>query len=258
MKRTKGKRNSQTVTIAIFLIAVGLLLFSSIGGARAALNYYSDVYASRVETQDIGVTLVENGEGISNRDYNYDRENEMADGTWDENIGVLLGGMLEKGEALKLGYPYEEKLSVRNSGTISQYVRVSIYKYWLDKDGNKLQELSPDLIGLNLLENDWILDEEASTRERTVLYYSRKLDAGKETALFADRLMIDRSIADTVTQKVEQEGNYKKITTIYDYDGVKFCIDVKVDAVQDHNAEDAVWSEWGRRVTVDNDTLSLD
>ena len=44
----------------------------------------------------------------------------------------------------------------------------------------------------------------------------------------------------------------------YDYDGAQFCIEAKVDAVQEHNAEDAVWSAWGKRVTVDNGTLSLD
>ena len=39
MKRIRGHGRSQTVTIAIFGLAIGLLLFSSIGGARAALNY---------------------------------------------------------------------------------------------------------------------------------------------------------------------------------------------------------------------------
>ena len=69
-----------------------------------------------------------------------------------------------------LGKTYRENLKVRNTGTINQYVRVSIYKYWLDSEGKKLQDLSPALIDLNLvnLGTDWIEDESARTQERTV------------------------------------------------------------------------------------------
>lgn len=258
MKRTRGHGRSQTVTIAIFVLAIGLLLFSSIGGARAALNYYSEVYQSMIQTQDIGVTLVENGREISNRDYKYNRETAMADGTWDESAGTLLSEMLGEGESLKLGNQYEEKLSVRNSGTIPQYVRVSVYRYWLDKDGKKLQELSPELIDLNFNKSGWLLDEDASTKERTVLYYSSQLEPGGESSPFVDGLTIDAKVANTVTQKVEQQGSYKNITTVYDYDGVQFVVDVKADAIQNHNIEDAAWSEWGRRVSVNNGTLRLE
>lgn len=257
MKGTGGHSRSETVTIAIFVLAVGLLLFSSIGGARAALSYYSDVYQSMIQTQDIGVTLLENGREVSNRDYNYNTATGTADGTWDESAGSLLTEMLKEGEELKLGYKYEEKLTVKNSGTIPQYVRVNVYRYWLDKDGNKLRELSPELIKLNFNESDWQLDESASTRERTVLYYSKELESGGESSPFVDGLTIDTKVANSVTQKVEQQGDYKKITTVYDYDGVQFVVDVKADAIQNHNTEDAAWSEWGRRVSVNNGTLSL-
>ncbi len=257
MKGTRRSGKSQTVTIAIFVLAVGLLLFSSIGGARAALNYFSDVYESRAQTQDIGVTLIENGIEVSNRDYKYNREMERADGTWDENAGTLLAGMLKEGEELKLGYQYAEELKVKNSGTIPQYVRVSIYKYWVDQEGEKLQELSPDLIELNLNLDDWLLDESAATKERTVLYYSKELAIDSESQPFADGLTISTAVANRVAQNVEIEGSHQNITTVYEYDGVRFIVDVKVDAIQNHNIEDAAWSEWGRRVTVNNGTLSL-
>ena len=51
--------------------------------------------------------------------------------------------------------------------------------------------------------------------------------------------------------------SYTTITTTFDYDGVKFCVEARVDAVQDHNAEDAIWSAWGRRVQVKDGILSL-
>ena len=48
------------------------------------------------------------------------------------------------------------------------------------------------------------------------------------------------------------------ITTTYDYNGVQFRVKAKVDAVQDHNGEDAIWSAWGRKVSIDsNGALSL-
>ena len=52
---------SPAVTILAFLLAVGLLLFSTVGGARAALTYFSETYASRIQLSDIGVTINRDG-----------------------------------------------------------------------------------------------------------------------------------------------------------------------------------------------------
>ena len=85
-----------------------LLGFSTIGGARAALTYYSETYASQMEMQSIGISLVENDTIISSRDY----KDQASDGTWDEQPGVLLADMLEETEGtLILGNDYTEKLS---------------------------------------------------------------------------------------------------------------------------------------------------
>jgi len=51
-------------TMGAFALAVGLLASSSVGGARAALTYYSETYTSRVQMYDIGVTLLENDEKV--------------------------------------------------------------------------------------------------------------------------------------------------------------------------------------------------
>lgn len=254
MGKIKEFIKSPKATVVSFALAMVLLLLSSIGGARAALTYYSDNYTSRVQMDNIGVTLVENGKDVSNRDYK-----SASDGTWDENTGALLAGMLAKGETVKLGKRYPEELRVKNSGTINQYVRVNVYRYWLDKDGEKQRGLSPSLIDLNFVNigSDWLVDEESSTAERTVLYYSKLLESGKESSLFADSLAIDSMIGTKVTQTTQKEGKYTTITTTFDYDGVKFCVEARVDAVQDYNAEDAIWSAWGRRVQVKDGILSL-
>lgn len=244
-------------TLGAFALAAGLLASSSIGGARAALTYYSETYTSRVQMYDIGVTLLENGQEVSWRNYDSKRDN----GSWLEEKGALLENMVPEGESFQIGAWYPEELTVRNSGTINQYVRVSLYKYWLGEDGEEMkkdQTLTPDLIDLELkTDNGWMVDTEASTEERTVLYYGRVLQSGETSPAFSGRLRIDESVAEKVTQTTEETANGRKIITSYDYNGVTFCVEATVDAVQEHNAEDAIWSAWGRRVTVDNGSLSL-
>lgn len=61
MKKIKKIIFSPKTTLAAFGVAVALLLFSSIGGARAALTYYSENHMTEIETQKIGVALLENG-----------------------------------------------------------------------------------------------------------------------------------------------------------------------------------------------------
>ena len=39
--------------------------------------------------------------------------------------------------------------------------------------------------------------------------------------------------------------NYHSVTTTYVYDNVAFQIEAQVDAVQTHNASDAIKSAWG-------------
>ncbi len=269
MKRLKEFMKSPKTTMIAFGLAIALLLFSSIGGTRAALTYFSETYASRVQMSNIGVTLLEKSDKdekareVSKRDYS-----DSSNGTWSENTGKLLEGMLGDGEELKPGKKYNEELSVQNTGDIDQYVRVSIYKYWVEgnkedgEEAEKIRNLDPGLIELNLVNTsdqggEWLVDGDASTKERTVLYYSRLLPAGSTTTPFTDTLKINNIIASKVTQEVTEKDGYKTIKTTYDYDGVQFCIEANVDAVQDHNAEDAIWSAWGRRVTVNDGILSL-
>lgn len=281
---------SPAVTIVLFGLAVVMLLGSTIGSARAVLTYNSEYYNSRVQMFNIGVSLYEQcGDNAPKRVSwrNYDAEET---GYWDvdelknEADNSLLTDLLAPGEEMQPGRKYEEKLYVENTGDIDQYVRVTIYKYWVnppeeDEAGNlrrdgegrvirtKLPELSPDLIDLHLIncglsgENQpWILDTDSSTRERTVLYYREILKAPGEgvdpaqtrTADLTDYLRIDPSVADAVYETTETNGAYTTITTTYVYDGAEFRIRAQVDAVQTHSAEDAIWSAWGREVEIDS------
>ena len=232
----------------LFVLAAALLLCSGIGGTRAALTYFSDTYVSGVELDSIGVSLVENGSVVSYRNYS-----SSADGTWNTATGALLENMMGENDngILMLGKSYDEAISVKNSGGIDQYVRVSLYKYWVDSDGNKVQSMSPDLIDLHLAsDSGWILDSKATTSERTVLYYGSILKSGASSAPITDKLTISDELRESVSENVSYETGadgkqYKVITWDYDYDGVTFRIEAEVDAVQTHNAAAAIRSAWG-------------
>lgn len=244
MKRARGG----FVTIALFALAATLLTFSVVGSSQAALTYFSQTYGAEVSMQDIGVTLMENGADVSKRDYT------GSDDVWDTDQGELVGKMLtgpngEK-EELRLGHQYKEELAVTNSGKIDEYVRVKIYRYWEDAQGNKRTDLDPGYIDLHLVNEDsWYQDQSAgsTTKERTVLYYRTILKQGDTTPLFADTLEIeDEGIQAEVTKSTSTDANGNTvITTEYDYNGLKFVLKVDVDAVQTHNAASAIKSAWG-------------
>ena len=254
---------SPVTTVLLFALSAVLLLTGGIGGTRAALTYFSEDYTSRVEMFDIGVTLTENGDDeahyISWRDYG-----NISDGIWQEHTGVLLANMLAEGEELHLGQAYPEALAAKNTGSIDEYVRMTINRYWVEvaEDGTekKRLDLDPTLIDIHLtnLDTDWILDETSTTRERYVLYYNRILPAGEPTVPCTDTITISGMTANKVSQKIEKEGTHTTITTTYEYDGKEFRLEAEVDAVQTHNAEAAILSAWGRHVTVSGDRLSLD
>ena len=247
----KKKKKSFPKKPALVLTAAALLLVgSTVGSTRAALTYYSENYSAQMNMQSIGVSLLENDKVVSSRDY-------VSNNEWKgTSQGTLLTNLLGKDETFTPGKKYNEAISVKNSGTIDTFVRVIITKSWQDEKGNKNQNLSPDLIELNFLtDNGWLIAKDQSTTERTVLYYTKAVTAGDSTPALSDTIRIKPSIAKDVTKHVD--GN--TITYTYKYNGYTFHIDAEVDAVQTHNAKDAIKSAWGVDVNVSDDetTMSL-
>lgn len=106
-----------------------------------------------------------------------------------------------------------------------------------------IPSLSPELIELNIPQgNGWIMDEAASTPERTVMYYTKLLNSGETTPNVIDTLNINPNIQQKVTQTKSEQNGVTTLTTTYDYNGYQFYIEVKVDSIQEHNAEDAIWT----------------
>ena len=240
----KRKKSFPKITVLLLAASAVLLVGSGVGSARAALTYYSENYSAQMNMQSIGVSLVENDAVVSSRDY-------VSDNEWSGSTeGTLLANMLGEDEKFTPGKRYNEAISVKNSGNIDTFVRVILTRSWQDAEGKKNTSLSPDLIELNYLtDSGWVIAEDQSTPERTVLYYTKALPVGETTPALSDTIRVNESIAQDVTKQVD--GNTIRYT--YKYDGYSFHVDAEVDAVQTHNAQEAIKSAWGVDVSVNDD-----
>ena len=238
MKKFREFLSKPAVTAVLFALALLLRGSSTVAGARAALNIQSEYYNSEVELYDIGVALIE----------------KQADDSFKVVAGknALMGKTSQIGAAIKAdgkllpGKTYSEVLAVRNTAEINEYVRVSVFKYWQDANGNKVPEMNSEWIKLGFVTgNGWTIDESSTTEERTMLYYGTDIAPGMDTTPFLSTVTIDDTVLTKVSQSTSVENGVTVIRTTYIYNGNRFCIDVIVDSVQDHNAEQAKISAWG-------------
>ena len=203
--------------------------------------------AGAATMSSIGTSIVENGNVVANRDY-------TSDDSWEgTESGALFSNMTEEIDNFKLGKRYSYEISVKNSGDIDTYVRMIIKKTIQDANGDKDTTISPELIELEFSNEDWIIAEDQSTPERTVCYYKKILEMGSTTPNLINSIKVDNSIGKISTEKlVTDENGYETIEVVYAGAEKSFNLDMEVDAVQTHNAADAIKSAWGVNVTVDS------
>ena len=79
----------------------------------------------------------------------------------------------------------------------------------------------------------------------------------KQAPPLTDTFKISPKVASKVDYEVTVEGDTTTTKTVYSYNDLKFHVEAKVDAVQQHNAPEAIQSAWGKHVSVQGDTLSL-
>ncbi len=244
------KKQSYVPVVVLFVISLVFLGAGIIGSSLSELNIESNPVRSDIEMKQIGISLIENGTVVAQKIGNGQSTNTKA--------------LLSNG-SVSYTSPSEEVLRVGNLGTIEEYVRVTVRKYWLDEDGKKNTSLDPALILLNLNTEDWIVDEDYTEEERVILYYPNPLpvysasdpDASK-TPWFLDEIRIGGQIKNYYEREVKQEGEYTVVKLSYTYDGKKICLDVQADGIQTHSAVEAFKSAWGIDVSIDeNGKMSL-
>lgn len=243
---------SSAFTIALFVIAGILLLVGTVGAVQAAPRIVSNDWRAEVVLTDIETALTECSAP--------ERGFIVREGD-DDLLTTFLDDNEPDTHQIKIGKTYPYQLGVRNvavndgnsvdqeNNGIDQYVRVTVNKYWVytDNEGKLVKDVSldPSLIKLDFYdkgENGWTIDWAASTEERTVLYYTGNdngiIATGDDSEPFTKTLTIDSAVLDRVTKLNGQ--------TSHDYANVQFRIEASVDAVQTHNAVDAMTSAWGR------------
>lgn len=216
---------SPVVTALLLALAAGLVALGGAGAARAALTISSRDFGAQVRLASISTSLVEENAGGSRV--------VAAEGV---EVPLVEGTLVPAGQRFQVGRRYDERLSVANDGDIDEFVRVTVYRYWVDAEGRRIKktDLDPKLIELEFDTSRWAIDEAASTEERTVLYYQGALAAGGQTE------PLTRSV------RVSPATLGKVAAGRCAYEGVEFQLKAVVDAVQTHNGDDAMVGAWGQ------------
>lgn len=231
--------------IIVFAAGIVLLAASSIGATRATFTYQSDAQQVDFSTSTLTVALQE------------ERDGKFVDVAED---GQLVFSSLQNDDGkydFNIGQDYPENVQVVNNspGGYDEYVRVVVRKSWV-KDGVKDTELNPDAIVLDYAAG-WIIDDE--TEEGVVLYYPTPLKAINQDASakvpVINNIRIDNMIWQYV-KTVDKKGEKGTIINEYKYNDEAFLVELRVDAVQAHNGQDAILGAWGADVELSGNTIT--
>jgi len=240
----------------VCVLAAFLVILLVFGRTSVPVKAYPGAH---IEMGHIGTSIVYgSGTEVGSRTYDGSVWQESSEPL---NLTGLDGSEIKSGSVIRPGVKYGLDLAVTNTGTINQYVRVSRYAYWVDGDGKKLRAIDPRMI--RSVAGDagaWMYDMAASTPERTVYYYKSCLPVENQSDLFSRGFSVDRMIMSAGLEQVDGIGRNGVKTAVFRNslpDKLYPTVEYKLDAVQDHNASDAILSAWGRKVGVSDGKLSL-
>lgn len=273
-KRQKmSKRTAALLVAALMLLSVGTFT-----GVRAAPQIQSDLYRAHFYLNHLQVHLLENGTDVCGGENTLNGEAKVI-GRLATSLGYNSDSDMGSVEP---GMVYKEEIQAQNRQDVSEFVRMTIRKYWVvTEDGKivttqnsagktvplKTTELSPDLIHLMYNGSDacnpaWQEVTQESTTESKTYIYKNLLKDGATTEPIFNQLKIDKSVAVRDPEPiVTKDGDRTIYTYVYRYDGCAFYIEADVQAIQTHNAQDAIRSQWGPYInatySIDDDTGSL-
>lgn len=241
--RFKGTKLSNR-TIALFAAAILLLSSGGFLGVKAAPLVIGQYYDATLQLDAIAVDLYKDGEAAGDN-------------------------LLDDITTVNPGKVYNENISVFNSGTAPEYVRLVVRKYWThkDKSGNVVKDtkVDPSLIELTMAEG-WQLNKSESTSENTpagetsVYYFSDQLSPKAEQRAIQSVRVSDEVLKDVTVDVSDKSPEGKTVYTYtYKYNGYSINIEAEAQAVQTHNANDAIQSVWGvKNVTESGNKLTVE
>jgi len=188
----------------ILLIIVGLILIGVgvTGGTYTYFRTESSPAQNQVNTKSLELALVGDveTEGIVYTDE------------------LVPGGIIKK------------EVAVQNTKDLPMYVRVVLYKYWMDvneertKANKDYQAITEDIYICGTT-SDWIIGE-GDEDEQLILYYKKVLQPGETTSSFMKSIELTDAFGNTL----ENRG---------------IGIEIEANGVQIYSAQEAMMSEWG-------------
>lgn len=194
------------------LIGLAIILLALVYQGTMAVIQESTNVNTKMNAASLGIAIVTN-------DQSKDEDNDKI--TFEN---ALPGKMIN------------HNLKVENTKNKDVYVRVTLTKYWEDKNGKKVVEADARFIELLGTYNDWIVIDDSANSNNEVMYfyYKKPLKSKSISSSFLEKIKCSSSLED---QKYSQ---------------YQMKVDVEVDAIQTVGAQDAILSEWGMDVTFDN------
>lgn len=251
----------------LVLLAVGVLVVagSSVGATRAAITYSSRAEQVDFSTSELSVEIQE----LQGSEYvavgKSEKEVNNAAGTVADSLTfpAIAADMMTNDDdksndrPFTVGKKYDENVRVVNTsaGGYDEYVRVFVRTSWKDANG-KNTILDPKLINLEYADG-WYTDTTENTDaeahgEGYAMYLAKPLAYG-ESADLIKSITIDNEVLTYVKTVggTEKDGKISGVVTDeYQYNGKTFYVEIRVDAVQTHNAEDAILGAWGVHANV--------
>lgn len=163
------------------------------------------------------------------------------------NIGIQLmeetangGKEIKEGDIKSItGMPGDkipEAIYVDNIKDNPLYLRVTLHKSWEDRSGEKNPEADANYISIiTNQKDDWIIQADDENGEEMYFYYRKPLNEKESTSKIMDFIQI--------ANIPSKEQNL--------YTGLSIALDVEADAIQVIGAADAMLSEWGLEVKID-------
>ncbi len=225
----KGTKISKR-TVALFAAAMVLLGSGGVLGTRAVPAIQSATFGNEIVLDGMNVQLLNDGKEVGAKNVT---EDKLFTGITDEKIAP--------------GKKYDSKVSVKNTGAANEYVRVVVRKYWTDNKG-KNTTVDPSLIELEpAAPSGYSWKAVVKTPEETIYYLNNQIAGGATVDLFKS-VRINEKVATNgriIYDDPQKEGTTTTINYRYEYEGLKFNVEAEVQAVQTHNAAQAIKSVWG-------------
>ena len=225
----KGTKISKR-TVALFAAAIVLLGSGGAMGTRAVPAIQSATFGNEIVLDALNVQLLNDGKEVGAKNVTEDR---------------LFAKMAE---TIIPGEKYDSKVSVKNTGAANEYVRVVVRKYWTDNNG-KNTTVDPSLIELTPAAPEgysWKAVEK--TPEETIYYLNNQIPHDAAAVDLFEGIRINEKVVTNgriVYDEAQKEGGTTTVNYRYEYDGLKFNVEAEVQAVQTHNAAQAIKSIWG-------------